>query len=57
MIDYKNGNTLFKIYKRLKELRFVSYTDSHGVVMVRWLGEWRPYDYVMQYDKRLVIQE
>ena len=56
-MNYKDGKLLFKIYKRLKELRFVSYTDSCGVVVVRWLGDWQPYHIVMQYDKRLAIQK
>lgn len=54
-MNYKDGKTLYKIYVKLKELRFVSYTDAQGVVMVRWRGEWTPYGEVMQFDKRLEL--
>lgn len=54
-MNYKDGVTLGKIYKKLQELRLKSYTDAQGVVQVQWQGNWKPYDYVMQFDKRMEI--
>lgn len=56
-MNYKNGKLLFDIYRRLKELRLVSYTNSEGVVMIQWQGKWEPYHIVMGFDKRLLIKE
>lgn len=54
-INYKDGETLFKIYAKLKELRFKSYTDKDGVVMCQWGGKWTPYHVVIGFDKRLEV--
>lgn len=55
-MDYKNGKLLFKIYQKLQQLRMVSYTDCHGVVQVRWNGDWCNYHDVMKMDKRLELE-
>lgn len=55
MIDYKNGETLFKIFSKLKELRMRYYVDCHGVFQVKWAGKWTAYHEVMKMDKRLEV--
>lgn len=54
-MNYKDGKLLFKIYKKLQELRLVNYTDCYGVVQVRWQGAWKDYHEVMKLDKRLEV--
>lgn len=55
-LDYKNGDVLFKVLSRLKELRLTYYINTDGVVVVKWMGEWKPYHVVMKYDGRLLIE-
>lgn len=56
MIDYKNPSTFGKLMKVVQKYNLEYYTDCYHVVQLKWNGKWRPYDYVMQFDKRLSIQ-
>lgn len=56
MLEYKNGKLLFKILSKLKELNLTYFIDSDSIVMVRWMGMWKPYHEVMGYDARLIIE-
>lgn len=55
MINYKDGNTMFKIMKIVKELRLRYYVDAHCVVQTYWQGTWYPWHEIMLKDKRLEV--
>ena len=46
---------LHKVLAKIKELRLRYYIDYKGDVQTFWQGDWYEYEYVSQFDKRLVV--
>lgn len=55
MIDYKNGETMGKIMKKIVDLRLRYYVDADGVVQTFWQGSWAAWHEVAEIDPRMVV--